>query len=194
MDLLQGTLPSPPPRTQFLTPSTEYIPTLYALYNDYYTPYAAYLAPLRSILYYSQSYFFTYLYPALYPLYRLFAILVNHALASDEKSATSIGALVLLGGIALLSLKLMDMLRRQVIYWISVAVKLGIYASIVGIGVYVYNRGLDQSIDDFTWLLQFLGELGQEGERIGQQKGKQRMGQARSAGSGPKGRTRGAGW
>lgn len=63
------------------------------------------------------------------------------------------------------------------------------------VGIYVYQRGFDQSLEDFGWVWGLLQALGEEGEVVGRQKARGRERNARRmAGAGKRGRTRGAGW
>lgn len=80
-------------------------------------------------------------------------------------------------------------------YWISVALRLLLWASLALVGFYVYQRGVEQSLEDLGWVLGFFAGLEDEGERIGKTKGRQKMADARRADSGgPRRRTRGGGW
>ena len=61
--------------------------------------------------------------------------------------------------------------------------------------MYVWQRGFDQSVEDFGYIWGFLQGLGNEGERIGGQKARTREREARSTpGTGKRGRMRGAAW
>lgn len=103
--------------------------------------------------------------------------------------------LALFAFVLLISLKLLDMLRRTIIYWISVALRLALWAAVAGVGIYVWQRGVEQSVKDFGWVIGFLAGLENEGERIGHAKASRRAGDAsRMPKRGPKGRARGAGW
>lgn len=86
-------------------------------------------------------------------------------------------------------------MRRTIIYWISIAVRLAAWVAVLGVGMYVWQRGFDQSVEDFGWVWGLLMGLGEEGERIGTQRARGREGAARKmASGGRRGRTRGAGW
>lgn len=69
------------------------------------------------------------------------------------------------------------------------------WATIAAIGIYVWQRGVEQSVEDLGWLMGFLAGLEEEGEKIGNIKGSRIANDARRI---PKkasrGRTRGAGW
>ena len=141
-------------------------------------------------VYFAQSYAYKYLFPTLWPLYRLTRIAFSRL--SDAPDIATIIVLIIL---AYISLKVLDILRRQIVYWISVSLKLILWASVAFIGYYVYQRGVDQSLEDFGWVLGFFAGLEDEGERIGQTKGRAKMAQARKAERrAPRGRTRGGGW
>jgi len=54
---------------------------------------------------------------------------------------------------------------------------------------------LEQSLEDVGWVIGLLAGLGDEGEKIGKAKGRQKMADAKRAqAGGPRGRTRGGGW
>ena len=62
------------------------------------------------------------------------------------------------------------------------------------LGLYVWQRGFDQSVEDFGYVWGFLSELGDQGQRIGGQKARSKERDARRmAGASKRGRTRG-GW
>lgn len=87
------------------------------------------------------------------------------------------------------------MLRRTVIYWISVAIRLAMYATVAVIGMWIYQRGLEQSLEDLGWIVGLLAGLGEHGERVGHARAAGRASQARKIPKGSsRGRTRGAGW
>ena len=92
-------------------------------------------------------------------------------------------------------MKALDILRRQIIYMISVTLRLLLWGTVALVGFYVYQRGVEQTLEDAGWLMGFLNGLGDEGEKIGKAKGRQKMADARRASAaGPRGRTRGGGW
>ncbi len=86
-------------------------------------------------------------------------------------------------------------MRRTIMYWVGLAIRLGLWLAVAGLGMYVWQRGFDQSVEDFGYIWGFLQGLGNEGERIGGQKARGKERDARKmAGAGKRGRTRGAGW
>lgn len=75
------------------------------------------------------------------------------------------------------------------------AIRLVMWAVVAGLGVYVWQRGVEQSVEDFGWVWGLLAGLGEEGKKIGGRKAAGRERDARKmTGSGPRRRTRGAGW
>lgn len=87
------------------------------------------------------------------------------------------------------------MLRRTVIYWIGMAIRLAMYGSVVILGMWIYQRGLEQSLEDLGWIVGLLVGLGEQGERVGHAKAAGRAKEARKIPKGsPMGKTRGAGW
>lgn len=166
-------------------------------YTTYYRPYEAYLRPLRRGLYISQSYFYRYFFPYLYPAYALLQRTLGGALFGSSSGAPDLASLALLALLALLSLKLLDVVRRTVLYWIGVAVRLALWLTVAAVGVYVWQRGVEATVEDLGWVVGYLAGLGDEGERIGKGQAARREGDARRirrGQPGSKGRTRGAGW
>lgn len=169
----------------------DYLPQAAHFYNTYYVPYASYLTPVYRALFLSQSYFYRYIFPTLYPLYAL----CNNALQSPSSDAPDILTLGILAIALVISLKVLDYMRKAIIYWISMAIRLAMWVSVIGVGIYVWQRGVEQSFEDFGWVWGFLAGLGEEGEKIGGAKAWQSERDAkRMAGVGKRGRTRGAGW
>lgn len=183
---LRFVLPDALPNT-LLTLHTDYLPLAHHLYNTYYTPYSAYLIPLQRNILLTQAYFYAYIFPYLWPAYKFFS-----SLLTEQPSFLT---LLLLALVLFISLKALDMMRRTIIYWISLAVKLMMWGAIVGAGVYVYYRGVEESVQDAGWLLGMLSGLESEGKREGYRRASGRQREARNFGKRtPRGRTRGAGW
>ena len=176
-------------RADILT--SEYIPQAAYFYNNYYRPYAPYLAPIYRVLFLSQSYFYRFIYPTLYPLYTL-SNNALHSLSSDSPDLLTLG---LLAALLFISMKTLDYMRRTIVYWISLAIRLGMWGAMIVVGVYVWQRGMEQSVEDFGWMWGLLAGLADEGQQVGGRKaGGSERAARRMAGSGPKRRTRGAGW
>lgn len=191
MDFLQGI--SAPASTSSSTNRThaDYFPQAANFYATYCGPYEVYLRPLRYI-YLSQSYFYRHFFPHIYPIYALF----ERAIGTLTTDSPDLATLAFLALICLISLKLLDMLRRTVLYWTKVAFKLAFYALVVGAGIYVWQRGIEQSLKELGWVVGLFMGLEDEGERIGRSKAAARDRDARRIPRhrGPQGRTRGAGW
>ncbi|KAI4283076.1 MAG: hypothetical protein L6R38_002429 [Xanthoria sp. 2 TBL-2021] len=169
----------------------ENFPQLFYLYSTYYTPYATYIHPLRRALLLTQSYFYQYAFPTLYPFYALTLRLFSSVLTEQP----SLASLALLAILLLVSLKLMDILRRTIISWIAFAIRMMMYASVMLVGVWVYQRGVEQSLEDLGWIIGLFAGLGEQGERMGHAKAAGRAKEARKIPKGKyRGRTRGAGW
>ena len=139
----------------------------------------------------TQSYFYRYVFPYLYPLYTL----SNNAIQSLSSDAPDLITLGILAAVLIISLKVLDYMRRTIMYWMSMAIQLGMWVAVAGTIFYVSQRGMEQSIEDFGWAWGLFAGLGEEGGKIGGRKatGKERAAR-RMAGSGQRGRTRGAGW
>ncbi|MCJ1352169.1 MAG: hypothetical protein MMC33_002153 [Icmadophila ericetorum] len=155
----------------------EYFSAAMHMYTNYYAPYQQYVRPLRRYLFLIQSYAYRYIFPYLWPVYKLSTRLIGSAM-SDKPDLMSI---VILAVIALISLKVMDMTRRYIVYWINMALKLALWACVGILGVYVYQRGVEQSVEDAGWLLAWLGQTEKEGKKIGQTKSRRKAYDARRA-------------
>lgn len=122
-------------------------------------------------------------------------MLSNNALHSLSTDAPDILTLAILAIALIISLRILDYMRRTVLYWVRLAIRMGLWLAVGGLGFYVWRRGFDQSVEDFGFVWGFLQGLGVEGERIGGQKARGRARDAeRMTGVGRRGRTRGAGW
>ncbi|KAL8824658.1 MAG: hypothetical protein Q9191_004905 [Dirinaria sp. TL-2023a] len=169
----------------------DYAPQAFNFYHNYYKPYSTYVRPLQRYILLAQSYFYSHFFPYLYPIVRL----TSSALQSLLTDTPSIFTLAVLAMVLIVSLKLLDMLRRTIIYWISVAIRLALWASIAGLGIYMYNRGVEQTVEDIGWVMGMFEGLGNEGQRVGQRRAAARDGKAQNLGKRTaRGRTRGAGW
>jgi len=169
----------------------DYLPQAARFYNDYYEPYNSYVKPVYRTLLLTQSYFYRYIFPTLYPLYTM----SNNALQSLSSDAPDLLTLGILAAVLIVSLKVLDSMRKTIVYWISMAMRLAMWAVVAGLGVYVWQRGAEQSVEDFGWMWGLLAGLGEEGKKVGGSKAAGRERDARRmSGSGPRRRTRGAGW
>jgi len=81
------------------------------------------------------------------------------------------------------------------VYWISIVVSLAKWVLAGALGFYVYQRGVEGTVEDMGWLFGLMAGWEQEGEKIGYKKATRRAGDAnRVKMQGRRGRTRGAGW
>lgn len=169
----------------------DYFPQALQFYTTYYRPYEAYLGPLRRYLFLSQSYFYRFAFPYLWPAYKL----ANKALRMLSADAPDMTTLALLAIMLLVSLKVLNMVRKTIVYWISMAMRLTMWGLVAAVGVYVWQRGVEQSMEDLGWVIGFVAGLENEGEQIRNLKASRRAGDARRIPThGHRGRTRGAGW
>lgn len=80
-------------------------------------------------------------------------------------------------------------------YWVAMAVRLMFWVAVAGAGVYVYGRGVEQTVEDVGWVVGLLAGLEEEGKRVGEREARGRRGRAEGLGKKtPRGRTRGKGW
>ncbi|MCJ1406899.1 hypothetical protein MMC19_000969 [Ptychographa xylographoides] len=169
----------------------DYLPTLFNLYATYYAPYEPYIRPFWRYFYIAQAYSYKYLFPTIWPIYRLVTILLSRALSDPPDLIT----LAVLAVILFASLKVIGILQRQIMYWISIGVKLLMYMSVALLGIYVYQRGFDQALEDFGWLAGLWVGLEEQGGNLGKGRSRTKMAEARRAERGTaRGRTRGGGW
>lgn len=66
------------------------------------------------------------------------------------------------------------------------------WVGMAGLGWYVWQRGVEQSLEDAGWVWGLLAGLEEEGERVGWRRAGRREREVCNAGK--RGRTRGAGW
>ena len=85
-------------------------------------------------------------------------------------------------------------MRRTVIRWISLFVKLGLWVGVGLLGVYVYYRGVAESLEDAGWLWGVVQGLEMEGEVVGGRKAGGKEREAYKMKGAGRGRMRGAGW
>lgn len=109
--------------------------------------------------------------------------------------APDIATLVLLAVILVISLKLLDIVRNTILFWIRMTLKLGMWVLVATIGLYVWLNGIEQSMESLGWVIGYLAGLENEGERLGSMKAASRTRDARRISTrGHRRRTRGAGW
>ncbi|CAO2650374.1 Nn.00g016660.m01.CDS01 [Neocucurbitaria sp. VM-36] len=65
-----------------------------------------------------------------------------------------VASILALLAIFFISLKILDMMYRAVMFWVNMALRLVFWGAIVFVGLWVYNRGVDGFVED----LQGLGE------------------------------------
>lgn len=170
-----------------------YFPQAYSIYGTYSALYHPYIAPLFRFILATQAAFYRYVFPVLYPLHAL----ANNALQSFSSDSPDVVTLLLLGVVLLVSLRVLDYIRRTLMFWINIAIRIGTFVLLAASVVYVWQRGVEQSLEDFGWLWGLIEGLGDEGQRMGDRraKGREREAQrAKYASTGRRGRTRGAGW
>ena len=73
-------------------------------------------------------------------------------------------------------------------------IKFMMWGLMAGVGLYVWQRGVERSLADVGWVVGLLMGLEEEGENIGARKAHAKARQAKMPPRGPRGRTRGGGW
>jgi hypothetical protein len=66
-----------------------------------------------------------------------------------------VASILALLAILLISLKILDMAYRAVIFWVKLVVRLVMWGTMVGIGFWVWNRGVDGFVEDVRELGQY---------------------------------------
>ncbi|KAF1814394.1 hypothetical protein P152DRAFT_393654 [Eremomyces bilateralis CBS 781.70] len=70
------------------------------------------------------------------------------ALIEPVIAKPDLASIALLLVVVFLSLKILDMLRRTLVSWVLFFFRLAIYFTVAVAGVYVWNRGIDGTVDD----------------------------------------------
>ncbi|KAH3941681.1 hypothetical protein HBH98_121450 [Parastagonospora nodorum] len=74
-----------------------------------------------------------------------------------QPDVASILALIV---ILFLSLKILDMMYRAVMFWINMFIRIAIWGSVLVVGLWVYNRGPEGFVEDVSGLAEFwMGEF-----------------------------------
>ncbi|KAF2833231.1 hypothetical protein CC86DRAFT_365182 [Ophiobolus disseminans] len=66
-----------------------------------------------------------------------------------------VATVLLLLAIFFISLKILDMMYRAVIFWVNMVIRLVFWGSIVVLGLWVWNRGVDGFVDDISGLFEY---------------------------------------
>lgn len=131
-----------------------------------------------------QSTFYNTIYPVLYPAYALLLSRLNYE--TNSKSRPSDTAPILSLVITLLTLYVslwaLNFLRRRLFALISTLINVAFYAVILVLGIYVYNRGIEGTMDDVQLLLDLLGSLEKQGQKRGRSKASQKSWEAQRQG------------
>lgn len=109
--------------------------------------------------------------------------------------APDLATLVLLAVVLLVSVKIVNVVRRTVIYWIWLTVRLALWTAVAMVGVYAWQQGAEKTVEDLGWLVGFVAGLQDEGERIGNMRASRTAWEARGMSRNrSNGKTRGGGW
>ena len=171
---------------------TDYLPPLYSLYSFYTTTYNPYVTPIYRFILLAQSYLYRHIFPLIFPLYTL----ANKALRTLNSDSPDLLALLALGITLYISLRVLDYVRRTIVFWISLVIRLGLYAGVVGLGIYVWQRGLEQSLQDLAWAWGLFEGLSEQGQQVGGKRASSKEREARKVKGARARRTRneGTGW
>jgi hypothetical protein len=133
----------------FLLPSSpsSILSALDSIQHNYITPYI--LSPLQSL--------FTAASSSLPPRFSMST--------SGMSDLVSLLALIV---IAFISFRILDYIRRVVMWWVMLALKLCLLLVVMQVGWYVSQHGLEQTLNDAGWLWGLLeGFLGTTGAQVG---------------------------
>ena len=170
----------------------DYLPQLHSLWSTHRASYHPILAPILRFVFLAQSYAYRYVYPVLVPIYTLF----NNALHSISSDSPDLLTLLLLGVILIVSARVLDYVRRTIFFWIAFAFKILFYTSLAGVGIYIWQRGIEQSLEDFVILIDMFEGMRGQAKRKGGQKARGYEREAERVQYGGRGgrRSRGNGW
>ncbi|PYH44454.1 Apq12 family protein [Aspergillus saccharolyticus JOP 1030-1] len=102
-------------------------------------------------------------------------------LASTSSSSTmpDLTTVVLMLVILFLSLKVLDYMRRVVMFWVGLVWWLAWWGTVIGVGIWLYNSGLERAASDVGWLVGLvrglLGGFLEDMDRVGAQQRQTRM-------------------
>jgi len=82
--------------------------------------------------------------------------------------------------IAFISLRVLDFFRRQIVQWISLVLNMGLWIGMAVIGWWVYQRGVEQSLEDAAWVVGLALGWSEEGKVQGGRMANQREAKATS--------------
>lgn len=68
-----------------------------------------------------------------------------------------VATILALLAIFFVSLKILDMMYRAVMFWVNMVLRLVLWGSVVVLGLWVWNRGLDGFVDDVSGLMEYWG-------------------------------------
>ncbi|EOA81888.1 hypothetical protein ACJQWK_05364 [Exserohilum turcicum] len=66
-----------------------------------------------------------------------------------------VASIVALLFIFFISLKILDMMYRAVLFWINLAIRLVFWGGILVVGLWIWNRGPDGFVDDISGLIEY---------------------------------------
>jgi hypothetical protein len=66
-----------------------------------------------------------------------------------------VATILLVVAIFFISLKVLDMMYRAVMFWVNMALRLVFWGAIVVLGMWVWNRGVDGFVDDVGGLMEY---------------------------------------
>ncbi|KAJ4367632.1 hypothetical protein N0V83_007217 [Neocucurbitaria cava] len=71
-----------------------------------------------------------------------------------------VASILALLAIFFISLKILDMMYRAVMFWVNMVLRLLFWGTILFVGLWVYNRGVDGFVEDAQHLVQYwVGEV-----------------------------------
>lgn len=106
------------------------------------------------------------------PLSHLFRAAQTHLLPLIDHVSKNpdIASITLLVIVLLVSLKILNILYRAVMFWITLAFRLVFWGTVVVLGLFIWSRGFDGAVQDLsTWAKYWVGVWMSEYQRFQEQ-------------------------
>ncbi|EOD47094.1 hypothetical protein GTA08_BOTSDO05432 [Neofusicoccum parvum] len=110
--------------------------------------------------------------PSLKPLFSLLEAAKTHLLPLIDHVSKNpdLASITLLVVVLLVSLKILNILYRAVMFWITLAFRLVFWGTVVVVGLFVWSRGVEGAVQDFlTWGRYWAGVWQSEYDRFQEQ-------------------------
>ncbi|KAF2255863.1 hypothetical protein BU26DRAFT_557363 [Trematosphaeria pertusa] len=90
----------------------------------------------------------------------IFKMLQSHLspLLTRLVTQPDVASILALLAILFISLKILDMAYRAVLFWVKLVVRLVVWATVLGLGLWLWNRGVDGFVADVGELAEYWGK------------------------------------